>query len=64
MAIALKSEEKGHYVMGVFEREQEKILIVGVYGRSDNADREAEAILREMIEEIQRIEILYGTRET
>ncbi len=50
----------GHYIMGIFRNYNQATLVVGVYGRPDNADRTCASIFKEMTQHIQQLKTLYS----
>jgi len=56
-----ESQTKGHYVMGVYEVQKTKIIIVGVYGNPDSNDAKSKEIFDQMNEHIAELKHLHST---
>ena len=56
-----ESEALGHFVCGVFQVNKSRIIIAGVYGRSDNLDGTASRIIGNLNETLDELKFLYNT---
>ena len=59
-----ESSIKGHYIMGVMQNNAgRRIIIAGIYGKPDNADKESESILESLRISIHQLKFLYNAHE-
>jgi exonuclease III len=58
---ARESDTPGHFVCGTYQIGKSRVIVAGVYGRSDNLDRTASAIFSNLAEIIEELKFLYNT---
>jgi len=56
-----ESQAKGHYVMGVYEVQKTKIIVVGVYGNPDSNDNKSKEIFEQMKDDMAKLQYLHST---
>jgi len=56
-----ESQIKGHYMMGVYEVQKTKIIIVGVYGNPDSNDNKSKEIFEQMKDDMAELQYLHST---
>jgi len=59
---ARESENLGHIAAAVYEIRKSRTVIIGVYGLSENNDRESAAIIQEISSIASELKLLYNTR--
>jgi len=58
-----ESAKKGHYVMGIYEKEFIKIIVVGIYGIPENNDKESIKIYEEMYDHIIELRAMFNVKK-
>jgi len=56
-----ESQTKGHYVMGVYEVQKTKVLVVCVYGNPDSNDNRSKEIFEQMKDDMAELQYLHST---
>jgi len=58
-----ESSQKGHFVLGLFTKSMQKIIVAGIYGITENNDKVSCELYKELNEKIEEISMLYDTYE-
>jgi len=58
-----ESSQKGHFVLGLFTKSMQKLIVAGIYGITENNDKVSCELYKELNQKIEEISTLYDTHE-